>query len=274
MRKVFLIPSLLMLLFATGIGPLPPSSSGTYLDYAMGRFPGAVPVRKFAHNPDIDTVADEDIWEAGGTLTYLTSAASMEVISGSVNDIATTGSGCRRVRIYGLDGNFNLVDEQVATNGTSASTGTTQTFMRVYRAVCDLVGSYGSVNDGAITIRVAGAGSTQAYIAASQGQTEGGHYTIPAGYTGYGLDVHLNVASGKTATIFFEYRLDADNTASDFNSWRIASNYVGVSGGEDYTYWGMVPFPEKTDIRVVGDPAANDTDITVDYIILLVRNNR
>ncbi len=270
-RAVFLAMACLMLM---GIGQLQPTSSGSVIDYAVARFPGTIEVRKFGHNPDIDTAADEDIWEAGDTLTYLTTASAIEAISDSLNDIDTTGSGCRKIVISGLDGNWDIASEELAMNGTSATTASSTTFIRVNRAYCSEVGSYGAVNAGNITIRVSGAGSTQAYISAAEGQTEMSHYTVPRGYTAYLLDVHISVASGKTSTVTFHQRQGADNTSSSYTSDRIVSNFVGLSGAEDYRYNAVTSFPEKTDLWAEGDPAANDTDITFEYSMLLIRNNR
>lgn len=262
----FVVPLLM------GIGPMQPSSSITLWDAALGRVPGTISVHKFGRNNDIDTAATEHIWRAGGNLTFLTTAVTMEVISGDAND-ATAGTGCQEVTIYGLDQDWNLAEESMRTAGLSASTATTTTFIRLYRAVCSEVGAYGGANDGVLTIRVSSAGSTQLYIAAGEAQTEGTHYAVPAGYTAYGIDIHLSVASGKTASVEFKYRTEADNT-TDFQAVRDIVNFVGVTGGADYAYWGMQAFPEKTDIWAVGTAAANGTDITVDYMLLLVRNNR
>jgi hypothetical protein len=277
MRFKALSASLLMFFMLFGassgaIGPLEPSSSATWLDYASGRLDGTRPVRKFARNSDIDLAASEDVWSAGGNMTYLTSASAVEIVGDSANDDAA-GTHCRRVMIVGLNENWDEAQEQVSTNGLSASTATTTTFIRVYRAYCDLVGAYGNTNDGNLTVRVESAGSTQAYIAAGDGQTQGSHWTVPRNYTGYGLGVHLNVASGKTGSVVFYYRTNADDATTP-NAWRVAASYTGLSGNADYTYWGMVPFPEKTDIRAVGSAAANDTDITLDYIVMLIRNQR
>lgn len=265
MRRLILVPVLLLL---SAFGPMQPSSSHTLIDIATGRVPGSIPVRKFAINRDHS--AAQEVWPVSGNMTYLTSPAAIELISSSVNDTAA-GTHCQSVKIFGLDGNYDLIEDTIATNGTSASTATTQTYLRVYRAYCVEVGAYGNTNAGNITIRVSGAGSTQSYIVAGDGQSLTSHYTIPRGYTGYGMDVHSSVASNKYTDITFLYRVNATGSTP---AWRTAAAFEGVNAGNDYTYWGMVQFPEKTDIRAVSDPAAVNTGASVDYIILLVRNNR
>jgi hypothetical protein len=49
-------------------------------EVSAGRVSGASWVLIRGHNPDIDSAASEDIWEGGGTLSYLTSAETMDIV--------------------------------------------------------------------------------------------------------------------------------------------------------------------------------------------------
>lgn len=248
---------------------------GTYgISLASGNIDNHTYITKYSTNESVST-AWEDVWSAGGSLTYLTAAATLEAISTSTNDTAA-GTGAREIYVEGLDGNFNVVSATITMNGTSASTATTQTFIRVYRAYVTEVGAYGNRNAGTITIRVSGAGSTQAEIpligALGSSQTLMSQYTIPAGYTGYIVGMHLAVSAGKTVNINLEFRLNANNTTT-YSPWRVALHLHDAGG--DASLIPPIPFviPEYTDIRARGIVDATDAELSFDYQIVLASNN-
>lgn len=239
-----------------------------YYDLAAGKLPGQSLVHKFGTNQALSTTP-EDLWEAGGTLTYLTAAVALEVLSTDSNDTAA-GSGAQEVVVYGLDASFNEISEVVVTNGTSASTATTQLFIRVYRVTVSKTGSYGGSNDGALTIRVSGGGLPQAYIDVSKGQTQGAHYTIPRGHKGYILAMHTSVSTTKVVKFWIYIRERADVVSAPFSSWRVLFEGNGFEGSNPLPSKAPLYVPEKTDIKVVGQVTAGSTsEASFDYQIAL-----
>lgn len=121
------------------------------------------------------------------------STNTVQVISSSSNNDATSGSGAINVTIEGLDYNYADITENVAISGQTPKT-LTSNFLRINRLYVNSVGAL-NVNDGRIYI-YADAGTqtagvptttTEVYGAMSAGSNYGkaARFTIPAGCTGY-----------------------------------------------------------------------------------------
>ena len=247
-------------------------SSEFYFDVSQGRIPEKSSILKFSTNENVSS-SWQDVWSKGGTLVHLQTAATMEAISSSANDTAA-GTGARTIQIEGLDSSFNPITEVITLNGTSASTATTQPFLRVYRAYVLTCGAYGGVNAGTITIRVSGAGSTQAEIplieSVGTSQTLMSHYTTPANTEAYIVGMHYAVSSGKTVNISFEMRLNADNTTT-YSPWRTVLHIHGVAGDASLLPPIPIKIPPKTDLRArVKDTGGAGGEAVWDYQIILV----
>ena len=136
-------------------------------------------IYQFGFNPQIST-DEETVWDAGGIYSYPSSAGVATIVSTSTaDDLVSTGA--QKIKIEGLDANYNLKSVEVDMDGTT-NVVTTESFLRVYRAFINQAGS-GKVNAGNITISIGGA--VRAQISANQGQTLMAVYTVPAGFTGY-----------------------------------------------------------------------------------------
>ena len=134
-------------------------------------------VSKFGQNPDCDASVVEDVWYAGGTRTKQTTNQSLEIVSSSASDVATSGVGARKVVVYYQNLAGTEYKEEISLNGITA-VPLTNTGIIAYRAKVSEVGSTG-YNVGTITIRVAGAGATLTTIAVGKGQTLCAFYRIP-----------------------------------------------------------------------------------------------
>ena len=95
-------------------------------------------------------------------------SCTVDVVSDDTND-DVAGTGARTLRIQGLDGSYNLVEETVDMDGTTTVT-TTQTFLRVFRMSVETAGSSGN-NEGTITVTYTGGSDVAATITEGNGQT-------------------------------------------------------------------------------------------------------
>lgn len=129
---------------------------------------------KFGFNPDIDTGTPEDIWSAGGTLTWPSSAAAASVVSDNAAD-AAAGTGAQEVVLVGVDSSLNEVTEVVTTNGTTPVNSTTS-FLFVNSAYGRAVGS-GGVNAGTIDVSIGG--NLVKQIPPNTGQCLCSHFVCP-----------------------------------------------------------------------------------------------
>lgn len=130
---------------------------------------------KFGFNPDVDTGTPEDIWSAGGTLTWPSSAAVAAVVSDNAAD-AAAGTGAQEVVLVGVDANLDEITEVVATNGTTP-VNSTASFLFVNSAYCRAVGA-GGVNAGTIDVSIGG--NLVKQIPPDTGQCLCSHFVAPS----------------------------------------------------------------------------------------------
>lgn len=212
---------------------------------SMGR--EVITLHKWGGNDDVGTAAFEVLWSPGGSYTgFLTAASAVRIkAGGNANDTAA-GSGARTIRVFGLDQNWNEAYEDITTAGASASSSTTTTFIRVYRAFVTSVGSYGGINAGNIDIETTG-GALVARVPAATGQTRMAIYTVPRAHTAYLSVLRLSVFGGKTASVEFNIRGNANDT-STYSPHRIISQWDGLDSVVQFSADPPFIFPEYTDI--------------------------
>lgn len=159
---------------------------------AVGRIDGSLGVSAILVAEDGVTLAG---WQASA-------AAATTVVSsdGADNDSATTGA--QTVRVIGIDGEFQFVEEVATLNGTNAVTLNTQ-FLRVLQIFVCEVGSGGSnagtidALHGATVLNRIGIGDNQSFTCAVM---------VPAGHSGGNIDVvfgEIEKAIGATAYVTF-----------------------------------------------------------------------
>lgn len=253
-----------------------------YLDVAQGRKNGYSTVHKFGA-VTLSGTSLTPVCQGGFYRTpQVGSTVTIEAISDDANDTAA-GTGAREVSFSYLDANGAEQTGTIATNGTSASTETVSGVWRIYRAWVSKSGTYASQSSasqkGTITLRESGGGSTWAQIKeiGTSGQAVGqsliGCYTVPAGKTAYILSSTFSVASGKTPTLYFFARTNADETAAPYSgTMRLKNYYAGVVGGtteiEHSTYES---YSALTDIGFFA-VGSNGDEISAEFELLLVDN--
>jgi len=159
------------------------STRPTHYQYevALGLRSGATTWNKFGYNSDID-IGTETIWSAGGTLSRMTAAATLSVVSTSTNDDGSpAGIGANSVVIYGVDANWVTQTEVVTLNGTTPVI-TSGTWLGVNRMAIYLAGT-SQVNVGVITATATGGGSTiQAHMPAGEGTSQQAFFFVAEGH--------------------------------------------------------------------------------------------
>lgn len=201
--------------------------------------------RKFGHNADIDT-SWEDLWDAGGTYSFPTAAAAVRVAAGGDAADTAAGAGARSVTIKGLDENWAIAEETVDTAGAAASSYTTTTFIRVFRANVATVGTYGVANTAAITIE--SAANTLAIIPAGAGQTQMALWTVPADKTAFLVGLAVDLESAKPISFRLLQRQNADDTSAPMSPLRLVSEFPADADPIRREYRLPVEFPAKTDL--------------------------
>jgi len=253
----------------------PPPEVPYFTQVAKGSIAGEAIVHKFGRNPATANGTWETVWTVSSLYTFQTAAAAVEAISTSTNDEAA-GTGALVITVSGLDETWTEVSEDITMNGTSASTATSTTFIRVFRAFVTDVGTYQGANDGTITIRDTGAGATRAEIpldgANELGQTQMAMYTVPLGKVAYLRHWVVTVESLKSADFALFQHQDADDTSAPMTGKRLIHYSDGVTDtvASNDTEGPLGPFPAKTDIWWEVKASAANTEVTADFEVYLI----
>jgi len=237
------------------------------LAIAEGEVTGHSAMLKFGRNPDIDTAAEETVWEGGGVYPFQSTAQSIEVLSASADDDGDpVGTGARTITLIGLDANYAEQTAVITMNGTSA-VAVAGTWLRVHRCSVTTAGS-GGVNAGLITVRIAGGGTTLLVIGAGNGQTLMAVYTVPAGYTAYMKSYYTSANSTPTLPVT-DVKLFTRPSTGVINLKHQQANTAGY-----FTHEFSIPFKisEKTDIYLNVSTNVNNTDVCGGFDLILVAN--
>jgi hypothetical protein len=241
------------------------------LQVARGQVAYHIPQFKFGFNPDVDD-SEETVWAQGGLYSYLSSASVLKVSSSSTAD-TSAGTGARTVQLYGLDANYNEINETVTLNG-QAAVNTTNSFLRINR-MSILTAGTGGQNAGVVyagtgTVTSGVPANKYATIAVGDNQTLMALWTVPAEHTAYLLQKDLTVATAqnnKYATV----RLVARPNGKVF---QIRDKHVLDNNVLHQKYDIPLKFEEKTDleVRCVGDSAGANIAVSAALDIVYIKN--
>jgi len=250
-----------------------------WLDVTRGLVSGMTVIKKFGRGTVGTTFSP-----LTQTTSYPTpqsgSATALRIKAGGNAADTLSASGAWEVTLEGLDENFNLVSEAVTTNGASASSPTSATFTRMFRAYVSASGTYASATAGshfaAITIENSAGGTDWGSIGATnfpKGQSEIAAYSVPTGYTAYVFLDDVTIDSGKTADLIFFHRANIDETAAPYTAIRAKSVLTGIGAGTTDLSGRNVPFGPfvgPCDIGYMGRVSATTGQIAAEFEIFLV----
>lgn len=202
------------------------------------------------HNHALGTV-DEEI-SALGTLVWgnwPAAAAGVVLVSTDVNDDGDpVSTGARTVIVRGLDANWAEQEVTITMNGTTATTVTTETFIRIHELEVVTAGSSLS-NEGVITASIGGTDIIAMY--AKHTTSEAGRFTVPAGKTGYFQNIEGSAVGNQEVTYHIFCR---DNSVAN-KPFLLRFSWHSKNGG--YRPDGhLEPFAEKTDLIMIAHAAA------------------
>lgn len=233
-----------------------------------GLIEGVSPLFKFGENKDIDTASvPEDVISGGGIKLFPTAASTVSIVSSSVQDILTTGTGLHSLHIQGLDSNFDQIEESIDLNGTTPVI-TTKSYLRIHRAY-GYQGGSGEAAAGDITLTHDE--GTISMITAGHGQTQDATYTVPRDHLILIDRIKASLertAGGAGAEVHLDIRLP------DTSVWREQATVSIAAGGSSFVerdtdLW--FPVVEKTDMRIrVTQVATNNTAISAAFDALLI----
>jgi len=177
--------------------------------------------------------------------------------AGTITVESSSGSDTTDVTITGLDENYEEATETLTLTGTSPVSGT-QTFSRVNRAFMVTATNVGDIH-------VKRGSTIVTEIAAGMGQTLQCIYTIPAGKTGYLMNINVSASKNQVVDLFLFQRPFG-------GAFRVQSTLSLNQNNQQLDFPVPLKLTEKTDIDLRTKGSSNAT-ISADFTIVLVENS-
>lgn len=238
------------------------------LQVARGLIGGHSVVHVFGYNPDIDSGTEETVWTYGGLYSHIAEPTVLKISSGSTAD-AAAGTGARTVFILGVNGNGGEVSETVTLNGQTA-VNTTNSYTEIQSMTVMTVGSggknAGQIYAGTGTVTLGVPANVYGHIAVGENQSLMGHYTIPAGYTGY--ITKGSISSGTPTNGYVIGRLKVKDVAGISRTAALVTFY---SGSVDFDFKYPVVIQAGSCVSATALTTKNDEQISCYFQILLVK---
>lgn len=220
-------------------------------------------VKNYVVNGKCEATDTEQIIFADNFI-FPTTVARLKITSGSTNDIFS-GTGARAVYVSGLNGDYEEITETILTNGSSDSSWTSQSFLRVNSASVVSSGSlHKNDNDIFITSEL---DQTLSIIKAGESRSLGSIYTVPKNYCAVIPRVLFmcdNQHSASFKGYFREY-----STQTDY----LINVMQGLSGSFESKPEELIKFNEKTDLWITAtkESGSGNPKVSVCYEINLNR---
>lgn len=216
---------------------------------STGGVPGFRSVVVESKNSQVDLV-EEDVWEGGGFLEYLSAAETIGVVSDSAADTIAGGTGGQVVVLEGVDGNYDLITEVVLLTGTVIAT-TINTFLRLHQMTVVVYGT-NEFTVGTITATASTALTVQCLILPAVGQSRNNQISVPAGETATVVNLQFGVVgtagAGKAILLVRGYaRLFGSGGWFQTFERQVRTE---VAEGFEANQTVQPPIPEKSDLRV------------------------
>lgn len=242
--------------------------SGLGIQLAKGTVANLTAGHRHGRNQSVGTT-EEDIWGGSSTLNFPTAAETIRIKAGGNAADAAAGAGARTITVVGLDGSFNVISEDITTNGTSASTATTATFIRIHTAYVKTCGTYGAANTGAITIENTTSTSVLAVIPAALGRSESSLYTVPAGYNMYMTRFSIHPDASQGGDMYLYERRDANDVTTPYTPRRIVGSFDNLLNTINIVLPIPLLFPAYTDVWFAGVANSSTCVMSAEYDYIL-----
>ena len=217
---------------------------------------------KFGYNAVVGN-SIETIWSQGGLYAYPPSASVMTVSSSNTND-TSAGTGARTVEVFGLDADYNEINEVVTLNGQTP-VNTTKSYLRINRGIVRSAGS-GEQNAG---ILYAGTGTVTLGVPANIYLTIDGQgdnqtlmclWTVPANYTAFLVKMSLSTGTSTNTPAILNASLVVRPYGEVFQA---KERFTLTDGVHDQLYVYPTPFTEKSDIEMRAFSSSGSVDFNV-----------
>ena len=227
------------------------------LEVQMGNIAGASIINRLGKNPDVDSGAEEDVWELGGAYSELTEATTLYIWSTEEDTVD--------ILITGVDGDYTKVENYIVTLTGTTPVEVSQQFL----AVCEMSNDNGTPLAGTVYLsRVSGsttATNVVAVITPPHERSLLGRCIIPAGYHGY---IFLGEANANVVNI-----VNVANAVVSFYAKKLGKVYqlvdeVQADGVPHSRPW--ISIPEKTAVKTTSTSYDTNNVVRISFYILLL----
>ena len=242
---------------------------------ALGDISGASIIQKFGRDDAVATTFKPVCIGGIYKMPQVSGATTLRVKAGDAAD-TLLGAGARKVYLHGLDETGAYVHEELETNGASAGTAGTVTWIRVFRAYVSESGAYGDIGtlSQAADIVIETTGGV-AWLTIKKDavigfcQSEIGFYTVPLGKKAILLDYNITFDTTKVVDFAFMKRESILDTAPPYQAWRVQFQGVGLDAPWKHSPHGGLVFNELTDIGFF-TRGASTPGVSVDFTMLQI----
>lgn len=212
----------------------------------------------------------------GGIYRTPTTATALEFVSTNDADTAA-GAGARKLKVEGLDANWELCEQEVETNGTTPVPLTID-LTRIFRMYDVESGTYATATTGShvgdLIVRESGGGQEWARVDSTdfpRGQSEIAAYTVPKGEVAFVEGTLANIDSSRIGTIIFFQRPNADSVTAPFlGAMREVFQFGGLAGPVHLSTKNAIgPFVGPCDIGYMAKVSQLTGEIDADFEITL-----
>lgn len=228
-----------------------------------------------AHRADLGTTLAV-VADGHAGVPIAATAEALEVVSTDALDQNSNAAGwAQQVRLTFVDTtSYNLVQETVALNGTTAIALVSTVSGVLVRAECVVFGTGGWTAKGTISIRVAGAGAVRGQIRAGRNTAAVGQFVVPAGYNAQpvGIDWDCDASQWVEVVVRAEY--------DPWSGLRTPNQLYHLPGMQSKSKSGSHPprlpsllLPEKTLVQFAGVAGGANTQLAGRLGLRLTPNN-
>lgn len=236
-----------------------------FLDVARGRIPGVSTSSILGFNPDVDTAAEETVWDQGGIYTYLTADTELFISSSSASDTNV------KISIKGMTDDF-LVKDAVVTFTSGQTQQSIGSYFRIFSLT--VIGGSAPVGDlytAETDTLTAGVPDTASKIKSKmrigQNLTKNALFTVPANHTFYANRVIIHTRKNKDAVVTVSTKPEG---APDFI---VLSDIPSFENSFQLNLEPTFVISEKTDLEFRTTTLTNNTEIVANVGYILVDND-
>lgn len=247
------------------------SAQDLYFNIINGTDSGYEKIHKFGRNSAVGTSMVPVC--VGGVYQTPTTPTTLEAISASAND-TSAGTGARVITVVGLNSSGEQVEEDITLSGLTATSATSNSFIRVYKVFVKTSGTYATAtaasHSGDITIRASGGGVIYATIDSTgfpRASSQIACYTVPSGKTAFVKNITITTSAPTNIMIF--KRSAIGTIVAPFEPMRLLQEYDNVDGIEYlFTTSPLGTFEEKTDFGFMAYTDSGTSKVSVDFDII------